>query len=492
MNSQEKIYFDKLVKDRAININTLKKPSLKGLCDIAENQYSDQTHFIYELIQNADDTSATWVRFELLQDKLIFTHNGTRHFSISDPDTEKDDIENNKLGDVNAITSYGSSLKASDGNTIGKFGLGFKSVFNCTSTPLIYDSNILFMINNKVPELLTEDWEGRNPNETVFVFPFNQTNSSVKKIYRDILEKLKNLIYPNLFLVNIREIFWKSNNEYGTYSKEVLTHRNINDLTAEFICYKQRISDKTQNDHLWLFSRKYQSECNNYRYSVGFFLDDNHHLRPCGPLAKYAFCYFPTKVDTRLNFIIHAPFILTPSREGICVDNEQNKDLILYLAKLSADGLLSLKMIGEENGINLITDDIFDVVPIKEADFDNHMCNSISFKPFYNEILELLKTEEMLPTLNGYTNAMNGVWASDKRLTELFSDKQLAALIHVPNAKWIFRSIGSEQFNNSNNDHLYKFLLNITTAKNRLSFDQIISNLSKSFIEEQTPEWLGL
>ena len=53
---------------------------------------------------------------------MIFAHNGTIHFSLSDPNTEE--IE---LGHINAITSIGNSNKSED--KIGQFGVGFKAVF---------------------------------------------------------------------------------------------------------------------------------------------------------------------------------------------------------------------------------------------------------------------------------------------------------------------------------------------------------------------------
>jgi len=80
------------------------------------------------LLQNADDVGATSVRFILDNYKLVFTHNGTKLFSVSDPITEDEDSENGTLGDINAITSIANSNKREA--TIGKFGVGFKAVFH--------------------------------------------------------------------------------------------------------------------------------------------------------------------------------------------------------------------------------------------------------------------------------------------------------------------------------------------------------------------------
>ena len=78
------------------------------------------THFVYELLQNADDALATEVCFELFSDKLIFYHNGSKDFSLKD---------------IISITGVGNSTKK-DSGSVGKFGVGFKSVFAITDTPL--------------------------------------------------------------------------------------------------------------------------------------------------------------------------------------------------------------------------------------------------------------------------------------------------------------------------------------------------------------------
>lgn len=78
------------------------------------------------------------------ENRLIFAHNGTRHFSVSNPANEDIDSERKTLGDINAITSIANSNKT--GASIGKFGVGFKAVFQYTSTPHIYDPSFKFKI----------------------------------------------------------------------------------------------------------------------------------------------------------------------------------------------------------------------------------------------------------------------------------------------------------------------------------------------------------
>ncbi len=100
---------------------------------------------IYELLQNADDVRATSVSFRLDQDGLYFIHNGSIHFSVSDPHCEGEDAGNGALGHINSITSIANSSKTEA--SIGKFGVGFKAVFQYTQTPHIYDPEFVLRSN---------------------------------------------------------------------------------------------------------------------------------------------------------------------------------------------------------------------------------------------------------------------------------------------------------------------------------------------------------
>lgn len=111
MNKQEALFFEALSKDRSEIADVLERRAVRGYKDSVVEKYSDQAHFIYELLQNADDACATNARFILEENRLIFAHNGTRHFSVSNPANEDIDSERKTLGDINAITSIANSNK---------------------------------------------------------------------------------------------------------------------------------------------------------------------------------------------------------------------------------------------------------------------------------------------------------------------------------------------------------------------------------------------
>jgi hypothetical protein len=487
MDKEQINYFEALTKDAMKSAEALESPRLKGVKNSVVEKYSDQAHFVYELLQNADDAKATSVRFELFKDKLVFAHNGTRRFSVSNPATEEDDLKNGKLGDINAITSIGRSGKT-DGSTIGKFGVGFKAVFQYTATPHIYDPNVFFKIERFiVPIRLKDDFPGRRDGETLFVFPFDHEKRNPEEAFVDISEKLRTLDFPLLFLSNLKNIEFEVSGILGLYGKKVEETYNFKGTNAEFIRLTQNDGanrEELYDDLLWLFTREDE---NKHKYSVGFFVDNEGHLKPN---THSAFCFFPTKEVTGLNFIIHAPFLLTDSREGIRAGIQHNLEMISLLSTLAADSLVYLRDIGRSKHVMLIDDSIFDIVPYDQTGFsDVNSKKTISFKPFYTAILEIFETEEVLPTLgNSYVSSSNAYWGGidNSQMAEVFSNDQLAFLTGNKNSKWVFASLSTPRSAGRNT----KFEYIRWIVDNVVTDNAIIDLISKDFVESQDIEWL--
>ncbi|MDA8321652.1 MAG: hypothetical protein M0030_17850, partial [Actinomycetota bacterium] len=89
-----------------------------AVLDLLGQLYSDRSHFLFELIQNAEDAGATAMSFELFADRLQVRHDG-RPFTADD---------------VRAICGVGHGTKSGDLTKIGKFGIGFKSVYAYTDS----------------------------------------------------------------------------------------------------------------------------------------------------------------------------------------------------------------------------------------------------------------------------------------------------------------------------------------------------------------------
>ena len=94
------------------------------------SMYADTAHFVYEILQNADDAGASEVVFEVSEDGLVIEHNGKPFTS----------------DDVKAISYFGKGK--TDITKIGHFGLGFKSVFAYTASPRIHSGSESFEITD--------------------------------------------------------------------------------------------------------------------------------------------------------------------------------------------------------------------------------------------------------------------------------------------------------------------------------------------------------
>ena len=233
MTEQEKQWFDALTKDRIDSARTLEKRSMSGVQRSVVDKYSDQAHFIYELLQNADDVKATSARFRLEKDGLFFIHNGSVRFTVSDPDSEDADTNKGALGHINSITSIANSNKTMTEASIGKFGVGFKAAFQYTQTPHIYDPNIQFKIERFiVPHLLQEDVRWREAPETVFWFPFDHKVKTPVESFEDVLEKLKALDLPILFLSHVKTVSFEGDGVTGSYTKKVKSQSQHGDIVV--------------------------------------------------------------------------------------------------------------------------------------------------------------------------------------------------------------------------------------------------------------------
>lgn len=123
----------------------VKKMLRNTLLELAEKLYSKDTHFIFELIQNAEDNSyeestERSLVFRLLLTDLTNTPNSNGALLI----------ENNEVGfspeNVDAICNVGKegSTKTGRDGYIGEKGIGFKSVFRISSIPHIFSNRYAF------------------------------------------------------------------------------------------------------------------------------------------------------------------------------------------------------------------------------------------------------------------------------------------------------------------------------------------------------------
>ena len=164
-----------------------------AVLDLLGQLYSERTHFIFELIQNAEDAGATELAFELFGDRLEVRHDGR-------PFTE---------ADVRGVCGVGQSAKSGDLTKIGQFGIGFKSVYAYTRTPRVHSGGEHFRIDMYVrPSAVDPPGEGgEDGGRTLFVFPFDHGTVSAAVAVREIAAALTTIAPGTLlFLTSIRRL----------------------------------------------------------------------------------------------------------------------------------------------------------------------------------------------------------------------------------------------------------------------------------------------
>jgi len=468
-------YFKKLQEDRIANAKVLEKPSMGGVRNSVVEKYTEQAHFIYELLQNADDVKATKASFILEEEGLIFIHNGKKKFSVSNLQTEKEDQNKGTLGHINAITSIGNSSKKIE-QQIGKFGVGFKAVFQYTNTPQVYEDEYKFEIQRFiVPHLIEKDHKKRPPHHTLFYFPFDNPNISKEKSYKEIDNRLQNLDSPLLFINHLQEIQWETTTAKGAYTKKVRSELIKNDIEVTRQTTSKTANNETIEEQSFLvFTQKIAESA--FDASIAYLLKDAQTV----DFSKQhpAFCFFPTREQTNLRFIIQAPFLLIDNRQGIKRGNEWNEKIIQQLANLTAESIPIVKELG------LLKDDFFNALPIQQNIFDQDDLYWAFIEKTFNK---LSGTELLLPTKEGnFTNRYGAYLANSSAVLGLFSSEQLALLFDDEKVKWVFPTlIGSRRRQTALGNFLFDVLnireLDINTLLNRLHID---------FLQSQTDEWL--
>ncbi len=396
-----------LTKDRQEHVKSCLKNGDESHKILSE-LYSDPAHFIDELLQNADDAEAEEVRFELTGEHLTFKHDG-RPFD---------------LNDVDSITKIGKSTKKDDINQIGKFGVGFKSVFAVTEAPEIHSGDYhLSIIDYIVPEAIAS----QEANEsTRIILPFNHPDKSAGHVYQKVAERLENLESESLlFLRSIQEIQWETQSDKGHYMAEIreddatlISERGTsgaskNDLLKDYIIFKEDIVIKEKPLNIAIA-----------------YLKEGNKIIPVPDPRLHVF--FSTKEEPRLKFLVHAPYKTTPTRESINFEDAQNKKITDALSTLIAQSIDKIK------AQHLLDADFLSILPIYPE--ESHPLYVKAFE----KVREALLSNDLLPTSNKtHVKAENALLARGKDLADLLNAEDCSTLFN--RTSWLDTSITQDR-----------------------------------------------
>jgi hypothetical protein len=430
------------------------------------DRYADRTHFIFELLQNAEDALGRrkgWKGSRSISFHLSDAELRIEHFGL--PFDE---------ADVRGICGIAESTK--DLTAIGRFGIGFKSVYAVTSRPEIHSGAEAFAIDNfvwpvSVPAI------SRDPDATVIVIPLANSDE------RDCDELARGLVRLDpsalLFLRHIEEIRWSVEGGLsGLYLREsteagagvrrvtVIGQEYVKpDVAEEWLIFSQAVStdDGRQAGYVELaFSLQADSESRR-----------DHITRiEHSPLVVF----FPTVVETHLGFLVQGPYRTTPSRDNVPRGDAWNQHLVRETAALLGRALRWQR----DNGF--LDTAALQCLPLDPAKF----AAPSMFAPIYEATKLGLSTDALLPRFDaGHAPSSVARLGRTQEVRDLLTPAQLGTLYdEAGELVWLSGDITQDR-----TPALRRYLMQELEIP-ELTPEPVVQRLDQRFLEAQSDEWI--
>lgn len=431
------------------------------------DRYDDRTHFIFELLQNSEDAlgrrsgwqGARGVTFQLTDKAITLSHFG-RPFDAAD---------------VRGVCGIAQSTK--DLTAIGRFGIGFKSVYTFTDRPEIHSGDEDFAVESFVLPVQSLR-NTRNADETIIVLPLREDDKTAHKEISDGLKQLG--AGALLFLRHIEEITWSEpSGASGIYlrSKPVPLGPN-----AQRITVIGQESGKPESDQNWLvFHREVSINGGSKtgRVEIAFSIvpvKDSPGRWSIQPVADSPLvAYFPTVVSTNLGFLVQGPYRTTPSRDNVPRGDPWNQFLVRETAVLLIETLRSLR------DSEMLDTSALRCLPLDRAKFPEHSM----FAPLFDAVRDALASEPLLPRFDcGYVAANQAKLARTQDLRELFSPQQIAALFGGDAVAWLTGDITQDRA-----PEIRQYVMRELSVA-EITPTTILPRLGKEFLEAQADDWV--
>jgi hypothetical protein len=436
-----------------------------AVLDLLGQLYSERTHFIFELIQNAEDAGATELAFELFQDRLELRHDGR-------PFTE---------ADVRGVCGVGQSDKAADLTAIGKFGIGFKSVYAYTKSPRIYSGGEAFRIESYVRPFPVEALLAGPLVETLFVFPFDHDLVPAEVAAREIAAAL-GALQPRilLFLRTVERL-----RTGGPAAEASVVERSVasqpgaeRPVAARPVAARPgtarhvTVSRDGRREEWLAWQRPVQGHPGQQVEAV--FRLEGGRVTAVGSSPLTVF--FPTEKETFLGFLIQGPYRTTPARDNIPADDPSNQALVRQTAALLADVLPELRDEG------LLTADALQTLPL---DAERFPAGSM-FRPLFDAVGDALTAEALIPVAGGgYGVAVDLLLAGSPEVLGLLDPGQLGALSGAGRPVWFADGAVSE----GRTPVLWRYLRD-EIGVDEVTPETVVTRITEAFLEEQNDLWI--
>ncbi len=438
------------------------------------DMYSDFSHFVFEILQNADDYGAREISFDLFHDRLVIEHNGI-------PFEEEN---------VRAISYFGKGTSAGDLVRTGRFGLGFKSVFSFTTTPQIHSGAEDFEIYDLYRLRPIKRPADLSDKATRIVLPFNHEKNkpvyverivSASKAFADISEKLRKLDHTTLlFTRNLAKISWSVNQTasdalMGEYTRKDLKKKKHGGKFEERFC--EVICNSEKFNYLVFSTGMLSWENSDLRaVDIAFRIVEKDDEAVIVSEKKPLIVLFPTCVETHVGFLINAPLRTTPNRETVSHEDEFNRFLADKLAGLMTQALDCLAV------RKLLNAAFYEMLPLRVEDFPvNHL-----LFPLFESVKTALMQTPLLLAHSGKLVAGNDVMiAESQKIRDLFTSEILQDVVDARlKSEWLTGDITANKTPSA-----YVYFKNVLKLK-EWTFEDIFKTLTESFYSKRTDEWM--
>lgn len=432
------------------------------------NRYDDRTHFIFEILQNVEDAlkkRGEWngnrsVVFSLSSDGVTISHFGV-------PFDE---------ADVRGVCGIAESTKE-ELTAIGRFGVGFKSVYAFTDKPEIHSGDEHFTIESYVWPMVVKE-KTLQPEETIIYLPFRNDEPSAKE---DVLNGLRRLdLRTLLFLREIESISWSvDDGPSRVYLRDAPKY--IGDGIRKVMLIGQDGDEDDVSEEWIVFSRPVFNDGTNAGHvEIAFNLvsndadGDSQSVQPV-PISPLV-VFFPTILPTNLEFVVQGPYRTTPSRDNVPGDDPWNKYLVEETAALLQDALVGLREVG------LLDVAALQCLPIEKSRFPP----GIRFASLFPAVREALMTKPLLPAHGGgYVAGEKAMLARTQALRDLLGPEQITALsASSDKLVWLSGDITTDRTHS-----LHEYLTSQLRI-DEVTPDWLVRRLDTAFLEAQSDEWI--
>jgi hypothetical protein len=431
------------------------------------HRYADRTHFIFELLQNAEDALARrsrgWrgsrtVSFTLEKAELQVSHYG-------EPFNE---------GDVRGICGIAESTKENF-TAIGRFGIGFKSVYAFTKRPEIHSGTEDFAIESFVWPFAVPSLR-RETDETIILVPLDNGDATAHQEIANGLESLGTSTL--LFLRNIEEINWTvTGGRAGVYLREA---RKLDKDVRQIDIMGQEHGKIVTSGRWLVFSRPVTHRNRDAGYvEIAFSVaqdDGSRHKRLQRVNRSPLVVFFPTVLETHLGFLLQGPYRTTPSRDNVPGTDKWNQHLVAETAVLLVDSL------GWLRDHNLLNTALLRCLPLEPEKFGE----ASMFAHLFQATKKALLAESLLPRFDrGHIAAKSARLARTQELRDLFSPNQLASLLGKrAELVWLTGEITQDR-----TPELRHYLIDELEVE-ELTPELIIPKLTQQFLKAQPDAWI--